>query len=319
MIRATNTGATAVIDHHGVVTPRAPAVHGRHPRGTVEGRQGLTPFARVGRPLRPLAAVGARRSACCSPSRRAARPLKSRARHRAASPPCLAHEPGAMLSFQQIILRLQSYWAERGCALLQPYDMEVGAGTSHTATFLRALGPEPWKAAYVQPSRRPEGRPLRREPEPPAALLPVPGGAQAGAGRHPRPLPRLARGARLRPEDQRRPLRRGRLGEPDARRLGPRLGGLAERHGGDAVHLLPAGRRHRLQADHRRDHLRPRAAGDVPAGRRQRLQAAVDRGPRATATSTTRTRSSRAPTTSRRATSSSCSPPSPRTSARRRR
>jgi glycyl-tRNA synthetase alpha chain len=61
-----------------------------------------------------------------------------------------------MLSFQQLILRLQSYWAERGCALLQPYDMEVGAGTSHTATFLRALGPEPWRAAYVQPSRRPK-------------------------------------------------------------------------------------------------------------------------------------------------------------------
>ena len=61
-----------------------------------------------------------------------------------------------MLTFQQIILRLQEYWSERGCALLQPYDMEVGAGTSHTATFLRALGPEPWKAAYVQPSRRPK-------------------------------------------------------------------------------------------------------------------------------------------------------------------
>ncbi len=61
-----------------------------------------------------------------------------------------------MLSFQQIILKLQAYWAEQGCALLQPYDMEVGAGTSHTATFLRALGPEPWKAAYVQPSRRPK-------------------------------------------------------------------------------------------------------------------------------------------------------------------
>eukprot|EP01041_Mallomonas_annulata_P016175 gene16174-33922_t len=61
-----------------------------------------------------------------------------------------------MLSFQDIILTLQSYWAKQGCALLQPYDMEVGAGTSHTATFLRALGPEPWKAAYVQPSRRPK-------------------------------------------------------------------------------------------------------------------------------------------------------------------
>ena len=61
-----------------------------------------------------------------------------------------------MLSFQQIILKLQSSWAEQGCALLQPYDMEVGAGTSHTATFLRSLGPEPWRAAYVQPSRRPK-------------------------------------------------------------------------------------------------------------------------------------------------------------------
>ncbi len=61
-----------------------------------------------------------------------------------------------MLTFQQIILNLQSYWDKQGCALLQPYDMEVGAGTSHTATFLRSLGPEPWKAAYVQPSRRPK-------------------------------------------------------------------------------------------------------------------------------------------------------------------
>ena len=61
-----------------------------------------------------------------------------------------------MLSFQQLILRLQTYWSEQGCTLLQPFDMEVGAGTSHTATFLRALGPEPWHAAYVQPSRRPK-------------------------------------------------------------------------------------------------------------------------------------------------------------------
>ena len=59
-------------------------------------------------------------------------------------------------TFQDVILRLQEYWGERGCALLQPYDMEVGAGTSHTATFLRAIGPEPWNAAYVQPSRRPK-------------------------------------------------------------------------------------------------------------------------------------------------------------------
>ena len=65
----------------------------------------------------------------------------------------------SMLNFQQIILKLQQYWADQGCALLQPYDMEVGAGTSHTATFLRAIGPETWNAAYVQPSRRPtDGR-----------------------------------------------------------------------------------------------------------------------------------------------------------------
>jgi len=59
-------------------------------------------------------------------------------------------------SFQQIILTLQAFWAEQGCVILQPYDMEVGAGTFHPATTLRALGPEPWKAAYVQPSRRPK-------------------------------------------------------------------------------------------------------------------------------------------------------------------
>ncbi len=59
-------------------------------------------------------------------------------------------------SFQDLILALQRYWAEHGCVVLQPYDMEMGAGTFHTATFLRALGPEPWRAAYVQPSRRPK-------------------------------------------------------------------------------------------------------------------------------------------------------------------
>jgi len=60
------------------------------------------------------------------------------------------------LSFQDIILTLQHYWAKQGCVLLQPYDMEVGAGTFHPATTLRALGPKPWNCAYVQPSRRPK-------------------------------------------------------------------------------------------------------------------------------------------------------------------
>ena len=59
-------------------------------------------------------------------------------------------------SFQGLILTLQRYWADYGCVILQPYDMEVGAGTFHPATTLRALGPKHWNAAYVQPSRRPK-------------------------------------------------------------------------------------------------------------------------------------------------------------------
>ena len=59
-------------------------------------------------------------------------------------------------SFQDLILTLQQFWAAQGCVVLQPYDMEVGAGTFHPATTLRALGPKPWRAAYVQPSRRPK-------------------------------------------------------------------------------------------------------------------------------------------------------------------
>src|SRR5258708_14054833 len=63
------------------------------------------------------------------------------------------------LPFQDIILTLHAFWAARGCVILQPYDVEVGAGTLHPATVLRALGPKPWRAAYVQPSRRPsDGR-----------------------------------------------------------------------------------------------------------------------------------------------------------------
>ena len=64
-----------------------------------------------------------------------------------------------VLTFQELILKLQQFWADQGCVILQPLDMEVGAGTFHPATFLRALGPETWNAAYVQPSRRPtDGR-----------------------------------------------------------------------------------------------------------------------------------------------------------------
>ena len=71
----------------------------------------------------------------------------------------MSQTDAADTSFQSLILKLHAYWAQQGCVILQPYDMEVGAGTFHPATTLRALDPDPWKAAYVQPSRRPtDGR-----------------------------------------------------------------------------------------------------------------------------------------------------------------
>jgi glycyl-tRNA synthetase alpha chain len=75
------------------------------------------------------------------------------------SPSAKGPAMSAPLSFQEMILRLHAFWSAQGCLILQPYDMRMGAGTFHPATTLRALGPEPWKAAYVQPSRRPtDGR-----------------------------------------------------------------------------------------------------------------------------------------------------------------
>ena len=91
-------------------------------------------------------------------------PISLRARTPAAGRIALAradylNTEGAALSFQSLMLDLQRFWADQGCVILQPYDIEVGAGTFHPATALRALGPEPWRAAYVQPSRRPtDGR-----------------------------------------------------------------------------------------------------------------------------------------------------------------
>jgi glycyl-tRNA synthetase alpha chain len=87
------------------------------------------------------------------------RDLRMSARHSADTRREPADRPDPLdpaRSFQGLLLTLQRYWAELGCVILQPYDMEVGAGTFHPATTLRALGPKPWKAAYVQPSRRPK-------------------------------------------------------------------------------------------------------------------------------------------------------------------
>jgi len=74
-------------------------------------------------------------------------------------PPIGGCAGGSGVNFQEMIFALENYWARQGCVILQPYDIEVGAGTMHPATFLRVLGPEPWNTAYVQPSRRPtDGR-----------------------------------------------------------------------------------------------------------------------------------------------------------------
>ena len=146
---------------------------------------------------------------------------------------------------------------------LQPRDVPALPGRPSLARRLRR--------AFHAPRRRA----LRREPLPPRPLLPVPGGHQAVAGRHPGRVPALARGPRHRPRRARRALRRGQLGGPHARRLGPGLGGLGRRHGGHPVHVLPAAGRLRPRPHHHRDHLRTRAARHVPAGRGQRLRPGV--------------------------------------------
>ena len=150
MLRATNTGVTSVIAHTGRVVAALPWFT----RGILEARS-TDASAR-----RPTSG-----SATCPRSRFPLRSWRSSHGGRGGAPDAPwsrkigifappARAPDA--DVPAIILALQQYWDRQGCALLQPYDMEVGAGTSHTATFLRALGPEPWNAAYVQPSRRPK-------------------------------------------------------------------------------------------------------------------------------------------------------------------
>ena len=180
-------------------------------------------------------------------------------------------------SFQGLILALQRYWADWGCVILQPYDMEVGAGTFHPATTLRALGPKPWNAAYVQPSRRPKDGRYGENPNRlqhyyqfQVILKPSPDDLQE---LYLKSLYAIG----IDPEAARHPLCRGRLGKPDARRLGAGLGMLVRRHGGVAIHLFPAGRGLRMRAGRRRTDLRARAAGDVCAGRRERLRSQFQR------------------------------------------
>ena len=145
-------------------------------------------------------------------------------------------------SFQGFILALQRFWAEQGCVILQPYDMEMGAGAFHPATQLRALGPKRWNAAYVQPSRRPKDGRYGENPNRlqhyyqfQVIMKPSPPNLQ---DLYLKSLAAIGIDSSL----PLHPLRRGRLGEPDARRVGAGLGVLVRRHGSQPVHLLPAGR-----------------------------------------------------------------------------
>ena len=148
-----------------------------------------------------------------------------------------------LMTFQSLILKLSEFWASRGCALQQPLDVEVGAGTMHpgdvsarprTGALERRL-----RAAVAAAGRRP----LRREPQPLVQAPPVPGHSQAGARRGAAAVSREPRSVRHQPAPARHPLRGGQLGVADARRLGHRLAGDVRRDGDLAVHLLSAGRR----------------------------------------------------------------------------
>jgi hypothetical protein len=131
-----------------------------------------------------------------------------------------ANAIAAGLTFQDLILKLQNFWASQGCVVIQPYDMEMGAGTFHTATFLRAIGPETWNAAYVQPSRRPaDGRygenpnRLQHYYQFQVVLKPSP-------GQYSGPVSGVVAAARHRHQSARRALRRRQLGVAHAGRLG---------------------------------------------------------------------------------------------------
>src|SRR5690242_13385308 len=127
--------------------PAAPGTEraAKRPPALCVGRKFDRPGVRKARP-EPLAFQG--RRLYCAPAKKDP--------EMPSSPAELGTPPR---TFQDLIFALQKYWADQGCVILQPYDMEMGAGTFHTATFLRAIGPEPWSAAYVQPSRRPtDGR-----------------------------------------------------------------------------------------------------------------------------------------------------------------
>ena len=181
------------------------------------------------------------------------------------------------MNFQDLIMRLEHFWASQGCVIQQPYDLEVGAGTMNPATTLRVLGPEPWRVAYVEPSRRPtDGRygenpnRLQHYYQYQVIIQPAPDNIQELYIESLKYLGIDPRGAR-------HPLRRRRLGKPDHRSLGARMGGLARRNGNHAVHVFPADGSRRHGRRPRRADLWSRKNHDVRPEGQQRLRPSVGR------------------------------------------
>ena len=175
--------------------------------------------------------------------------------------------------FQDLILTLQKFWGAQGCVILQPYDTEVGAGTFHPATFLRALGPRALERRLRAALAPAEGRPLRREPEPAAALLPVPGDPEADAARHPGPLP----ASRCAPSASTRRATTSASSRTTGRARRSAPGASAGRCGSTAWRSRSSPTSSRSAASTAtpvvgRAHLRARAHRHVRAGRRQRLR-----------------------------------------------
>ena len=224
----------------------------------------------------------------------------------------------AGLNYQDMIAALHAYWGEAGLRDHAAVPHGARRGNGEPRDVPPQPRPPPVEGGVRRAVHPPHRRPLRREPVSLPALLPVPGDPQAGTGERARPLLRLTRRDRHRPRPARHPPGRGRLGAALDRRLGPRLGGLVRRDGDHAVHVLPAGGRHRAGRDPGGDHDGSRAPGDVPPGQAERIRAGMGarahmgrRLPRERAPVV-------APTTSRRRrwTCSRGASPSTRTSAR---
>ena len=196
------------------------------------------------------------------------------------------------MNFQEVIMRLERFWADQGCVIQQPYDIEVGAGTLQSRHVSAVSRTGTLECGLCRAFPPPHGRPLRGKPQPAPALLSVPGDHEAVSRSTSRNSTWTACGAfGIDPLEHDIRFVEDDWESPDPRGLGPGLGGLAGRDGDHPVHLFPAGRRHRPEPDPRGDHLRHRADRHVSPGDRQCLRPGLDRQASSTATSITRGKS----------------------------